>query len=198
MKIICKNVNIQSKISLMICFFIFIFASIAYCSSAEEAHPSLFKDYLWKVINFGILVVLLYKFGKKPLQTFLKQRTELIEKSIKEAQEAKEAAQKALKEIEDRLKMKDEEIEKIISTAQKAGEHERDRIIEQSNKLKEKILEQAKTNIEYELKHAKDEIRAEAVELAMELAEKKLKEKLTKEEQERLLEESLINIGGRG
>lgn len=200
MKITCKNVNIQSKISLMICFFvfIFIFASIAYSSGAEEAHPSLFKDYLWKVINFGILVILLYKFGKKPLQTFLKQRTELIEKSIKEAQEAKEAAQKALKEIEDRLKMKDEEIEKIISAAQKAGEHERDRIIEQSNMLKEKILEQAKTNIEYELKHAKDEIRAEAVELAMELAEKKLKERLTREEQERLLEESLRSIGGRG
>jgi F0F1-type ATP synthase membrane subunit b/b' len=36
------------------------------------------------------------------------------------------------------------------------------------------------------------------VELAMELAEKKLKDKLTKTEQERLLDESLVKIGGRG
>ncbi len=75
---------------------------------------------------------------------------------------------------------------------------ERDRIIEESGRLKEKILEQAKTNIEFELKHAKEMIKAEAVELAMELAEKKLKEKLTKEEQERLLDDSLVKIGGKG
>ncbi len=202
MKMACKKQKFKVEklgIAVVILLFFFTFPSLAFCSGAEEgAHPSLFKDYLWKIINFGILVILLYKFGKKPLQNFLKQRTELIEKSLKEAQEAKEAAQKALKEVEDRLKMKDEEIEKIISTAQKAGEHERDRIIEQSHKLKEKTLEQAKINIEFELKNAKDEIKAEAVELAMELAEKKLKEKLTKEEQERLLEESLMNIGGRG
>ena len=48
------------------------------------------------------------------------------------------------------------------------------------------------------LKHAKEAIKAEAVEIAMELAEKKLKEKLTKKEQERLLEESLMKIGGKG
>ena len=41
-------------------------------------------------------------------------------------------------------------------------------------------------------------IKAEAVELAMELAEKKLKEKLTKDEQERLLDDSLVKIGGKG
>jgi F-type H+-transporting ATPase subunit b len=70
--------------------------------------------------------------------------------------------------------------------------------LEESNRLKEKIFEQAKVNIEFELKHAKEAIKAEAVDLAMELAEKKLKEKLTKNEQEKLLEESLTKIGGKG
>jgi F-type H+-transporting ATPase subunit b len=59
-------------------------------------------------------------------------------------------------------------------------------------------LEQAKTNIDFEVKHAKAVIKAEAVELAMELAEKKLKDKLTKDEQERLLDDSLVKIGGKG
>lgn len=143
-------------------------------------------------------MIILFKFGKKPLGDFLKKRTELIEKTLNEAKEAKEAALKALKEAEERLKTKDAEVEAIISAAKKSGEVERDRIIEESGKLKEKILEQAKTNIEYELKHAKEAIKAEAVELAMELAEKKLKDKLTKEEQEKLLDESLVKIGGRG
>jgi F0F1-type ATP synthase membrane subunit b/b' len=41
-------------------------------------------------------------------------------------------------------------------------------------------------------------LKDEAVELAMELAEKKLKDKLTKDEQEKLLEDSLMKIGGKG
>jgi F-type H+-transporting ATPase subunit b len=195
------KVNSKGLLSIFaICVFNILFISFAFAAAGgeEAAHPPLWKDYLWKIINFGVLVFIIYKFGGKALQNFLRNRTELIEKTLNEATAAKEASQKALKEVEERLRMKDEEIEKIISAAQKSGEQERDRIIEQSSKLREKILEQAKTNIEYELKHAKEEIKAEAVELAMELAEKKLKEKLTKEEQERLLEESLTKIGGRG
>jgi F-type H+-transporting ATPase subunit b len=174
-------------------FTVFAFAS---GGGEEGKHPSLFMDYLWKIINFGILFFIIYKFGKRPLQSFFKQRTELIEKTLKEAKEAKELAQKALQEVEERLKVKDKEIDEIISASRQAGERDKDRFIEEGDRLREKILEQAKTNIDYELKSAKEAIKAEAVEIAMELAEKKLKEKLTKEEQERLLEESLTKIGG--
>lgn len=201
-----KRISQKSKVrsqefkKLVFTFFIFsiAFASYAFGSGGgEEAGGTpLWKDYLWKIINFGILFVILYKFGKKPLQTFLKNRTELIEKTLKEAKEAKELAQKALSEVEERLKMKDKEIEEILSVSKRSGEKEREEIIGESHKLREKILEQAKTNIDYELKHAKEAIKAEAVEIAMELAEKKLKETLKKEDQERLLDESLAKIGG--
>ncbi len=188
------------KLIFPVFIFSIAFASYAFGSGGgeEAGHVPLWKDYMWKIINFAILVFVLFKFGKKPLQSYLKSRTELIEKTLNEAKEAKEAAVKALHEVEERLKVKDAEIEAILSAAQRSGEQERNRIIEESSRLKEKILEQAKTNIDYELKHAKEAIKAEAVELAMELAEKKLREKLTKEEQERLLEDSLVKIGGKG
>jgi F-type H+-transporting ATPase subunit b len=188
------------KVIFPLIIFSITFASYAFAAGAPEegGHASILKEYIWKIINFAILVIILYKFGKKPLGDFLKKRTELIEKTLNEAKEAKEAALKALRETEERVKTKDAEVKAILDAAKKSGELERDRIIEESAKLKEKILEQAKTNIDYELKHAKDSIKAEAVELAMELAEKKLKEKLTKEEQEKLLDESLVKIGGKG
>ncbi len=181
------------------CILSLVFTSFAFASGGgEEAAVPLWKDYLWKIINFGILFFILFKFGKKPIQSFLKQRTELIEKTLKEAKEAKELAQKALQEVEERFRTKDKDIEEILSASKRAGEQERERLLEEGNKLREKIYEQAKVNIDYELKHAKDAIKAEAVEIAMELAEKKLKEKLTKKDQERLLEESLMKIGGKG
>jgi F-type H+-transporting ATPase subunit b len=196
------QLGVQTLKKLILPFFIFslTFAAYAFGSGGGEEgeHGSILKDYIYKIINFLILVIILFKFGKKPLGDFLKKRTELIEKTLTEAKEAKEAALKALKEAEERLKTKDAEVAAIVAAAKKSGEVERDRIIEESGKLKEKILEQAKTNIEFELKHAKESIKAEAVELAMELAEKKLKDKLTRGEQERLLDESLVKIGGRG
>jgi F-type H+-transporting ATPase subunit b len=194
-----KKVQIKkSFIILVSCIFTFVFALIAFGAEEEAAHPSLFKEYFWKIINFAILAFILFKFGKKPLQSFLKQRTELIEKTLKEAKDAKEAAEKALKGVEERLKTKDKEVEEILSASKRSGEEARENLIQQSDKLREKILEQARVNIEYELKHAREAIKAEAVEIAIELAEKKLKEKLTKEEQKRLLEESLAKIGGKG
>jgi F-type H+-transporting ATPase subunit b len=131
------------------------------------------------------------------LKGFFKKRTELIEQSLREAREAKELAQKALSEVEERLKVKDTEMEQIIAGAKKSGENEKARLIEEGDKLKARILEQAKTNIDYEVKRAKESIKEEAVEIAMELAEKKLKEKLSKDEQLKLLEESLAKIEGK-
>lgn len=177
--------------------FILTITSLAFASGGGEETP-LWKEYMWKIINFLVLVFILFKFGKKPLQNFLQQRSETIAKTLQEARAAREAAEKALREVEERLRTKDAEIEAILSAAKRSGELERNAIIEEGLKLKEKILEQAKSNIEFELKNAKKVIKAEAVELAMELAEKKLKEKLTIDDQERLLEDSLVKIGGKG
>jgi len=201
MKVQSSKFRVFSKIFIVFTLCILNLAFVATAFASEEGaatHTSLFKDYFWKVINFGILAFILFKFGRKPLQSFLKQRTELIEKTLKEAREAKEAAQKAFQQVEDRLKTKDKEIEEILSASKRFGEEARKSLIQQSDKLREKILEQARVNIEYELKSAKEAIKAEAVEIAMGLAEKKIKEKLTKEEQQKLLEESLTKIGGKG
>ncbi len=174
----------------MICILQFVFISFAF-GAEEAAHRGIWEEYRWQLLNFAVLVAVLVWFLKKPLKEFLKKRTEIIEKTLKEAQEAKELARKALAEVEERLKVKDKEIEEIVTQSQRSAKTEQEFLIQQGEQMKEKILEQAKNNIEYELKLAKDAIKSEASELALELAEKKLKEKLTKEEQIRLIEESL-------
>jgi len=179
-------------------YFLLLTSAAVFANEGGEAEPSLFKAYLWPIINFIILIVLLtYAMKKADIKGFFRKRTELIEQSLKEAREARELAQKALAEVEGRLKMIDKEVEEIIASAKMSGEKEKGRLVEEGDKLKEKILEQAKTNIDFEVKQAKATIKKEAVEIAMELAEKKLREKLTKEEQLKLLEESVAKIEGK-
>src|SRR5208282_2640460 len=154
-------------------------------------------EWVWRLINFGILVFILVTFAGKHKKDYFQQRKALIEKSIQEAQEAKALAAKALAEVEERLKLKDKEIEGIKAASVNSGEREKVRLIEEGERLSAKILEQAKSNIDYEVKKAKDVIRAEAVEAAMQLAEEKIKSKMTKEDQDRLLQESLKLLEGK-
>lgn len=176
-------------------FLIFSFVYVSLAFGAEGAsHGVEWKEWLWKILNFAILVFILVKFLGKPFKNFLKQRTELIEKTLKEAREAKELAARALAEVEDRLKSKDKEIQDIISISERSARVEYDQLIKQGEEMREKVIAQAKSNIDYELKAAIETIKAEAVEIAMELAEKKIKERLSETEQIKLIEESLFRM----
>jgi F-type H+-transporting ATPase subunit b len=194
-----KGNKLRTVCYLWLCtFHMLLYSAAAFAAEGGEAQESLFKAYLWPVINFLVLLALLiYGFKKADIKGYFKKRTELIEQTLNEARQAKELAQKALAEVEERLKMKDKEIEEIVAAAKYSGEREKARLAEEGERMKEKIMEQAKTNIEFELKRAKESIKEEAVEIAMELAEKKLKEKMTKEEQMKLLEESVAKIEGK-
>jgi F-type H+-transporting ATPase subunit b len=164
-----------------------LFTDIAFAAEGGE-HAFAWKELIWPAINFAILVLVLVKFGKKPIQDFLKKRTELIEKSLREAEEAKELARKALVEVKERLKKTDREIDEILTAAKKAGEKEKEAIIAEGEKLRSKILEQTKANIEFELQKAKKAIKSEAALAALELAEKQIKEQLGNKEQLMLID----------
>lgn len=168
--------------------------SMAFAAAGSGHEGGSAMDWVWRLLNFGILVFILVKFLGKPMKSYFEQRKELIEKSIRESQEAKELALKALAEVEERLKLKDKEIAAVVSNAELSGQREKERLIAEGEQLKAKILEQAKSNIEHETRLAKEAIKAEAVEAAMDLAEQKIKQKLSKEDQEKLLADSFRKL----
>jgi F-type H+-transporting ATPase subunit b len=183
-------------------FFLLFTASAVYASGGGEAGAehgqSLFKAYLWPVVNFLVLVFLMvFMMKKMDIKGYFSKRTELIEQTLKEAKEAKALAERALAEVEEKLRVKDREIGEIMAYAKQSAEKEKVRLAEEGEGMKAKILEQTRNNIDYELKKAKETIKEEAVLIAMELAEKKIREKLTTEEQIKLLEESLAKIEGK-
>lgn len=173
-----------------------IISSASIAMAAGEAHQATFSDWFWRIINFAILVAILVIFAGKPFRNFLKKRSETIEKALNEARQARELAEKALKEVEERFSQKDTEIERVLSTARKAGYTERDNLIEEGRRLSKRIIEEATTEIELEKKKAIEKLKEEAALLAIELAEKKMKEGLTEEQKKRVLEDSIKRIEG--
>jgi len=191
-----KKAQLKTKI-LFTCSLLAVLLMPVFALAEEAEHGTSIMDWVWKLLNFGILVGVLGYYLAKPIKEHLKQRRDLIEKSIKESQEAKSLAAKALAEVEERLKLKDKEVADIIASAIESGQREKARLIEEGEKLKVKIVEQAKTNIDFEVKKAKQAIQAEAVEASIKLAEEKIKSRMTPQEQERLLKESIKLIEGK-
>ena len=191
-----KNQNYGASICFIIITVSLMFVSAAFASGGggEGAHESTWSDWLWPLVNFAVLVAALVFFSRKPVVGYFKKRTELIENSLKEASEAKELAQKTLNEVRGRLKTTDSEIEQILAAAKKSGEKEKEAIIAEGVRLKEKILEQAKANIDFELQKAREKIKADAALLALDLAEKQIKEKLGKKEQEVLIDDYIKRL----
>ncbi len=171
----------------------FVFVAIVF--AAEEAeYVFTWKDWVWLIVNFTILVVALVLVGRKPIKEYFKKRTEMVEKSLKDAEEAKEFAKKTLDEVKKRLKNTDQETNKILDAAKRAGEKEKETLIAEGERLKNKILEQAKTSIEFELQKAKEAIKSEAAIMALELAEEQIKTQLGKKEHEVLIDEYIKKL----
>ena len=104
------------------------------------------------------------------------------------------AKEKALAEMDEKLKSKDREIAEIIQVSEQSGQKERDRLIAEGERMSKSIMEQARTNIEVELRQAREALKKEAAELALELAEQKIGQGLTAENQKALFEDALKRL----
>lgn len=179
--------------------FVHILATFVIASGGEEGHGATWSEWLWRIINFSILVFLLYLLlSKFRLKELLTKRSEGIAKAIKDAEEAKETAKKGFAAIQDRLREKDKEMEGILNAARTDGEKEKASLIREGERMGEGLISQARENIDQEVRKAKESLREEAVNLALELAEGKIKENLKKEDQEHILTTYLKKIGGDG
>ncbi len=178
-------------------FFVFVFlmgASQAALAAAAAPETESWKGWLWQIINFAIMFAILYAALRKPARNYLKARTEAIKKGLDDARRARELAEAALGEIQERLNQKDSDIEAILRTAKQSGQAEREALIMEAGRMSQKIAEHADTYISFELKRAKDAIRKEAVIVALELAEKKLEQKMTPEEQKKLIANAVSQL----
>lgn len=153
------------------------------------------KDFMWRCIDFAALVAIaVWALKKADVKGTLAARREGIEKTLKEAVEAKEAAEKKFAEYSTRLDEANKEIEVISANMKREGELEKERIIAEAKEAAARIKAQAETAAEQEVLKAKGELRAEAARLAVELAEQKIKQNIAKGDQDKLVGDYISKV----
>jgi F-type H+-transporting ATPase subunit b len=86
------------------------------------------------------------------------------------------------------------ELESIRDTARERAEREREQIVGDARAAAERIKHDARSAVEQELRRAREQLRDEASQLAVELAAEVLRDQVTTQDRERLLDEFIQRI----
>jgi F-type H+-transporting ATPase subunit b len=152
------------------------------------------KDLLYKSINFVILFGLIIYFLAKPASEFFTARTASIRQGMSDAAAARDAADKRLAEIEQKMSHLKEEIAGLRAEAAKEDALQADRMRQATEAEGAKILAAAEAEIDVKTRTARLELKAYAAKLAVDLAEERIKSRMTSEAQGRLMQSFMNDI----
>jgi F-type H+-transporting ATPase subunit b len=147
-----------------------------------------------KVLNFAVLAIGLFLVLRKPVSQALSDRIKGIKEELEDLETRKAEVERQLAEYNTKLATLDEEADKVITEYIRQGEEAKARILKEAESAADKLEEQAKKNIENEFKQAKENLQAEIVEKALVKAEQMVKEKISTEDQDRLVDEYLAKV----
>ena len=166
----------------------------AWASAGGEVHNAWLEIDTWKVLNFSILAIAGFLIAKKPVVQFFSSRAKGIEDELGELEQKKAEAQKKLAEYEARFRNLDQESKQILEDYIKQGEEAKKRIIAEAGTQADKLEDMAKRTIAQEFKTAKAALQQEIVGRAMEQAETVIKESISSDDQDRLVDEYLKKV----
>jgi F-type H+-transporting ATPase subunit b len=149
-----------------------------------------------QAINFLILAGVLVYFLRKPLSSFLKERSELLRKAIDDAAKARAEAAEKLAAIEARTANLADEIAGMNAKMDVEAAAEARRLQETAAAEISRIRAQSEFTGAQEVKKAREELRREASLLTTRAAEELVRKTLSPEDQERLVRENLEKIEG--
>ena len=147
---------------------------------------------IWSGLTFLVVLALLTKFAWKPILGMLKEREDEITSSLAKAKEAQQEyarieAQKAQIEAETRA-----ERDAILKEAREKVQHMLDEARKLSQEEGDKLIEQARAQIERENAGAIDELKKQVAALSVQIAGKLIESNLQdNDRQEQLIEKYL-------
>ena len=146
-------------------------------------------------INVFILFLLLSYLLFDPVKNMLKKRQEKIAADIAAAESDKKDALELKGEYDTKLKGVDKEVELILSEARKKAIHNQNKIIDEAKSEAARIIENANKEAVLEKQKAADEMKQEMIQLATLMANKMVAVSIDAATQNKLIEETLGEIG---
>ena len=143
------------------------------------------------LVNFGILIAVLYVFGYKRILAMLDQRSDRIRESLEEADQVRSEATLARQDLEAQLGESRIAGQQVLEEARQAAERYREEEQEKARSEGEEFLHRARAQIEQERNQAIEKVRSEFAELAITAAERVIDRSLDRNAHRDLIEKAL-------
>jgi len=163
-------------------------------SASDDAATGL-QAFLWPAVNLVILLGVLVYFARKPLRAYFDKRRSEIQGALQTAAEQLATAETTYANWQRRMIDLEGELDQIRATSRQRAEAERERIIEDARATAERIRRDTAAAVELELRRAREILREEAAQLAIELAGERLTREVTDTDRDRLIDEFIDLIG---
>jgi F-type H+-transporting ATPase subunit b len=151
--------------------------------------------WVWKLANMILFIGALVYFVGGPVKRAFAERSAQIQRAAEEARERRVKADQMAGDIQARLTAIEQEVRAIHERAQAEGERQKRELIAAAEAEARKILAAARTEVDNRLKHARNELTAYAGQLASDRAEQILRQSITADDQKKLFQESLREVG---
>ncbi|OGP66426.1 MAG: ATP synthase F0 subunit B [Deltaproteobacteria bacterium RBG_16_44_11] len=190
-----KLLSLPWRPLLFLVFMVLLSVSAVYASSSEGGHDSKkWTDLAWKTFNFIVLVGFLYWLLAAKIKAFFVDRRKDIKESLENTSTQKNEAEKKYREYSEKIDKASLEIDGIFEMIKAQGVAEKQKIIEDAQKVAQKMKEDAKARIEQELQKASSQLRIEAVQLSVKMAEQILKRNITEQDHEAMVKEYMDKV----
>ena len=151
-------------------------------------------SFIFKVVNFVLFVLILYKLLKRPLSEYLEKEKQSILKKKEELELEKSRLEQALRELDVKIENAEKEAERIIKLAEVKAKNKREEILKEAKRIIEDYRDALEREIEEEIYILKSQLKEIAINEAIKEAEKILKDKLTQKEDEAFIRRSLSKL----
>lgn len=144
---------------------------------------------IFSVITVLVLILILKHFFFEKVKKFMDERKAQVEEQFQKADEAENQARKKLDKYNEILADAEKEKRTIIAGAMENAKIQADSVLDEARKEAADIREKSRIQIEREKAAARKEIHNEASELAVQVAEKILENKLDADAQASVIDE---------
>jgi F-type H+-transporting ATPase subunit b len=162
-----------------------------------SGHGFEFTKQGYYIIDFLVYAAILVVVLRKPISAFVALRREKLVKDIEEARVLRLAAETKLADYERRLAALEGDARKILADARAAGESDRARILAEATAAASKIKADAIAYLQQESLKLEHELRLHAVELASQVAEKLVTERITDNHRRTMFNDYVANLESR-
>jgi F-type H+-transporting ATPase subunit b len=158
-----------------------------------QPDPGLF---IWTIVVFLVLLGLLAKFAWRPLLEALDSRQAAITKSLDDAQQARKELERLTQESAAIIRTARVEADSIVSRSRLDADRLREEMKQKARAESDYIVRDAQRQIQLQTGQALQQIRKEAAELSIAVASKILQRNISKEDNERLIDDALKHMDG--